>query len=255
MRESNSPDAIVQHVRVVAHIRANKWKVEWIEPNQGLVDYVTSAQIIAPWKERKAFLKEEACERRLREHNKELGYQGDDAPVPAALYEVFDSIGDDLSFYKGILSGSPDALTRFSTRAKLPAIEVQSPGYVDRAGRIRLSFDFAIKLAQKFCAAEPATVLVGIDATEQEWTRKVSGGEMYLVGLLQKNARSLGIDSTMGWTRCSSRPTRGGNSASRTTGLGCAICTPKSRTRPRGCKIAPRHRKIKTQEKRTKSLH
>jgi len=41
-------------------IRGNKWKAEWIEPNAGLVDYVESGQLIAPWKEHKAVLREDA---------------------------------------------------------------------------------------------------------------------------------------------------------------------------------------------------
>jgi hypothetical protein len=58
-----------QRVRIVEHVRGNKWKAKWIDPNAGLVDYIGSGQLIVPWREHKAFLKEEASEDRLREHN------------------------------------------------------------------------------------------------------------------------------------------------------------------------------------------
>ena len=63
----------VERLKVLEHIRGNKWKAEWIEPNAGLVDYVESGQLIAPWKEHKAVLREEADRQRIDEHN---GRQG-----------------------------------------------------------------------------------------------------------------------------------------------------------------------------------
>src|SRR5579884_2443306 len=74
LREKRSPDAPIQRVRVIEHVRRNKWRVEWVDPNPGLVDYVESGQLIAPWKGLKAFLKEEENERRLREYNDSHGY-------------------------------------------------------------------------------------------------------------------------------------------------------------------------------------
>jgi hypothetical protein len=34
-----------QRVKVLAHIRLNKWRAKWIQPNPGLIDYVESAHI------------------------------------------------------------------------------------------------------------------------------------------------------------------------------------------------------------------
>ena len=34
-REKHTPGTPFQHVRVIEHIRADKWKVEWIAPNPG----------------------------------------------------------------------------------------------------------------------------------------------------------------------------------------------------------------------------
>ncbi len=66
-REKRISGASLQCIRILQHIRHNKWKAEWVEPNSGLTDYVESSQIIVPWKEHKAFLRDEeergtACE-------------------------------------------------------------------------------------------------------------------------------------------------------------------------------------------------
>ena len=59
LREKREIGVPFQRVRIIEHVRKNKWKAKWIEPNPGLVDYVESGQLIVPWKERKAFLREE----------------------------------------------------------------------------------------------------------------------------------------------------------------------------------------------------
>jgi hypothetical protein len=67
VRGSKSP---LQRIKVLQHLRHNKWQAEWIEPNPGLIDYVESAQIVVPWKERKAFLRNEENAAGLVERNK-----------------------------------------------------------------------------------------------------------------------------------------------------------------------------------------
>jgi hypothetical protein len=74
VREKRVTAAPFQRVRIVEHIRGNKWKAEWIEPNPGLIDYVESSQMIVPWKEHKAYLKEEEDATRLQDHNHRVGY-------------------------------------------------------------------------------------------------------------------------------------------------------------------------------------
>src|SRR5205807_6238530 len=79
-REKRVPGGPVERVRVLEHIRGNKWKTEWIEPNPGLVHYVESGQLLCPWKERKAFLKEEENRERLLKHNDDQGYS-ENSPI------------------------------------------------------------------------------------------------------------------------------------------------------------------------------
>ena len=58
-REKRTPGTPFQRVRIIEHIRGNRWKAEWVEPNPELIHYVESGQLIVPWKEHKAFLKDE----------------------------------------------------------------------------------------------------------------------------------------------------------------------------------------------------
>lgn len=184
MREKRHPGEPFQRVRVLEHIRRNKWRVQWVEPNPGLVDYVESRQLVVPWKELRAFLKEEEDENRIREHNKRHGYDHEDSPVVVALQQVFESVGESLDFHKGSLVGMPEAIERVVARAGVTSRSTSFVSYVDRRGQVHQPFDVALDLARKFCAAEPATVLVGVEATEREWTSKANRGEDYIIGLL-----------------------------------------------------------------------
>jgi hypothetical protein len=186
LREKRTPGGSFQHVRIIEHIRGNKWKAEWIEPNPGLVHYVESGQLIVAWKERRAFLKEEESEERLQNQNRIHGYD-ERSPIAKALYEVFESVGDDVSFYKGVLRCSPEALERFKVRAGVAPENCSLVAYKDRSGTLRLPFDEAFELARRFCAAEPAAVLVKIEATEREWSQTARRpGEEYIIGLLNE---------------------------------------------------------------------
>ena len=177
-------DAPLQRVRVLGHIRGSKWRAEWIDPNPGLVHFVESGHLLVPWKEHKAFLKEEADETRLEEQNAREGYERD-SPVTRALEQVYESVGDDgVNFYNGTLSGTPEALERLKLRAGVP-VDKQSPfSYVDRRGEINLSFADALEIARAFCATEPTTILTSIETTERQWTSDARRGEDHIIPLL-----------------------------------------------------------------------
>lgn len=187
LRESRRPDVEVHRVRILEHVRGNKWKAEWIEPNAGLIDYVESKSLLVRWKQRNAFLRDEQRWRTLREHNERHGYK-EGSPPTTALEEIFESAGEqELTFYRGTLEGSPKALDRVKKRAGTDPMERSLLTYVDRHGRIHAPFDEALGLAQAFCAAEPSTVLVGVEATERKWTRDATEpGSDHLVGLLNE---------------------------------------------------------------------
>src|SRR4051812_35477995 len=106
----------VQRIRIVENVRGSRWKAEWIDPNPGLVHYVESGHLIAPWKGLKALLREEEAAARLREHNATVGYERD-SPLEKAVEQVFESVGESLMFWRGVLSGSREALDRVKARA------------------------------------------------------------------------------------------------------------------------------------------
>ena len=186
LREKRVAGVPLQRVRILEHVRGNKWKAEWVEPNPGLVDFVESAQLIVPWREHRAFLRDEVATARLREHNEKVGYEKG-SPIADALMDVFESTGEQVQLDQGTLHGRPDAMDRIRARAKAVA-GTSLVAFVDRHGELQAPFDEALDLGRKFCAAEPATVLTGIEATERKWAAEAgrAGGD-YLVGLLNES--------------------------------------------------------------------
>jgi hypothetical protein len=185
-REKRKPGIPFERLKILEHIRGNKWKAEWIEPNTGLVDYVESGQLIAPWKENKAVLREEADRQRIDEHNERQGYRLK-SPITNALSEVFESVGEEVTFWGGSLRGKPDAIDRLKTRISLKSGQHSPYSYVDRQGMLFLPFDEAIEIARKFCAVDPQAVLVKIEAGERDWVQTArTPGEEYIIPLLNE---------------------------------------------------------------------
>jgi hypothetical protein len=193
LREKRVPGAPFQRIRIIEHIRGNKWKAKWIDPNPGLIDYVESGHLIVPWKEHKAFLRDEEHEERLREYNERHGYP-EGSPIDEAVFQVFESAGDQIYYRSGVLSGQPEAIERLKVRAGMDPKDKSSPGYTDRGGILHLPFDEALVLARKLCAVEPSTVLVGVEATERDWEQKARRpGEEYIIQLLNEYRASWAI--------------------------------------------------------------
>jgi hypothetical protein len=103
------------------------------------------------------------------------------------MYIVYESIKDEVSYYNGVLSGSPEAFGRVRARAGIDG-ELRSPfSYTDRGGTLHLPFGDAVDLARAFCAAEPVTVLAECEGTEREWSSQSrQPGQGYMVGLLSE---------------------------------------------------------------------
>ena len=186
LREKRTTGARLQRVRVIAHVRGNKWKVQWIDPNPGLTDYIESGQLVALWAEHKAFLKEEENAGRMWDYNERHGYDYEDSPLVTALYQVFESVADGMDYYRGELKVTPEVLERFKARAGIAEVPTAPPAYTDRQGRLHLPFDTAIDMARRFCAAEPSTVLVGVEVTERDWTHRATHNDDYLLPLLNQ---------------------------------------------------------------------
>jgi hypothetical protein len=185
-REKREAGAPLQRVRILQHICRSKWKAQWIDPNPGLTDCVESGQLVALWKEHKAFLQEEENAERLREHNNIHGYDGN-SPIDNAVVQVFEAVGEQVQCYRGGLSGAPEAIERVKARANVRSSGEPYTAYRDRKGTLHWPFDAAFELARKFCAAEPSTVLAGVESMESEWSSESSRpGEEYIIPLLNQ---------------------------------------------------------------------
>lgn len=179
-----TPQAQVQRVRALEHIRSDKWRVEWVEPDRGLVDFAKSKHLICPWGERKAFLRDERHAVELREEAKR-DWPGDDHPLGIAVSEVLESAGEPVDVWRGILSGPPDALERVAQRAGYTWPATLN-AYTDRHGQSHHPPKTAVGLAKAFAAAEPATVLLHIELGERKWEIQVrEAGRSHILPLLE----------------------------------------------------------------------
>jgi len=167
LREPVKPGVEFQHIRVLQHVRGTNWRVEWVNPNRGLIDFVTSKNIIVPWKERAAFLRDERNAQALARFVGDR-FPGDDSPIVSAVESVLSATGEGgaLFTYRGVLHYEPDALARVAARAGVDP-PTHHAGYVDRHGEHHLPFECAISLARAFAAAEPRTVLDFVDGEER----------------------------------------------------------------------------------------
>jgi hypothetical protein len=166
-REAPRQKSEFQQVRAIESVRS-RWKVEWVEPNPGLTDYVKSVNLIVPWQERRALLREEeSWERLIEACSKECpGYEH---PLTDAVNIVLESTGENTWVgSKGEWSAMPDVLERIGQRAGMK-LEIQYPAFLDRRGEAHLSFATAADLAQAFAASEPQTVLLSVEAEQRKY--------------------------------------------------------------------------------------
>jgi hypothetical protein len=176
-RENPLRQAALQRVKVVDHIR-RKWKVQWISPNDGLVDYVRSAQLVVPWQDRTTFLADESNWDRLKEACHQ-SWPGNSHPVSEAVDLIFDSTGEVVWVdNSGALCGPIDALERIGQRASWK-VQLVSPAFIDRDETARFPFDIALDLARAFAKSEPQAVLWEVESLERkyEWDVRQLGNE------------------------------------------------------------------------------
>lgn len=98
--------------------------------------------------------------------------------------QVFDSVGDDLSFYNGVLTGSPSAIDLFKARIGEVAYAQSPSAYVNRDGSLHLPFGDALHFARAFCAIEPAAALLTIETTERQRQQDARRGNDHILPLL-----------------------------------------------------------------------
>jgi hypothetical protein len=172
IREPVAVGVEFQRVKVLERVRGAKWRVEWIDPNPGLVDFTESRNIVVAWQERKEFLRDERNDATLERDVRESGFPGNQHPVAQAVHTVIAATGEpDMYVWHGVLNYPVDALPRVAHRAGID-VPTHPAGYINRHGRGRLPWTVAMTLAQAFARNEPTTVLDLIDTEERNWPVK-----------------------------------------------------------------------------------
>lgn len=189
VREPPRPGVEMQKVKVLERVRSGRWKVEWVDPNPGLVDYVRSANIICRWADRRPLIRDEESYEHLRAASDAV-WPGDDHPLRHAVDEVLESTGEpSIGLVHGLLAESPEVIDRMCARAGIEAADLPDHhlAFVDRQGKLHLSFGAALHLAKAFAAAEPSTVLLHVDTAERQYVAEASEPfNSYLVPLLER---------------------------------------------------------------------
>jgi len=188
----------IERVRILRHVRASKWEVEWLDgENAGLRDFVASRQLVFPWSGRTKYLRAEELRSRFDEYNRPQ-YEALGTPIERAIEQTIEAAGEpSLMFFGGHLWGKQDAFERFVARAgRDPKKEIERAlySYVDQLGDMHVAAEQAHELARAFTMAEPRTVLDNVAATEIKWSRDVKEpGNDYLLPLLNEYRASWAI--------------------------------------------------------------
>jgi uncharacterized protein (UPF0335 family) len=168
-REKRQPGVPFLKVKLLAKVgRGGKVQVRFEDgPFPGLEEYVHTRQLVVPWGERQAFIRDEE---RLEQIKKAAAAYGDKARSDA-VEAILESTGESSAWLSGNgLSMPRDAIERLARRAGLdgdPA-KLDPLGFQDRFGNIHLPPQGAEILARAFAAAEPETVLTYIEGEEEE---------------------------------------------------------------------------------------
>jgi hypothetical protein len=143
-------------------------------------------QLVVLWKDRRSFLRDEDNWHLLEACGS--SWPGHDHPLSEAVDLIIDSTGEREIYVgnRGELCCSEGALDRVQQRANIE-ISIDKPGFRDRQNTLRLPFEVAVTLARAFAAAEPQTVLLQVETSEQRYEQESREiGNFYLVPLLQR---------------------------------------------------------------------
>ena len=174
--------------------RKGKLKIRFEDgPHPGLEEYVSTRQIVVPWGERRAVLRDEERAARLDEHAREFF----DAALGEAASAVLESTGEpgaDVTPTGTVMD--EDELQRIMDRAGLqgePA-DLHPLAFRDRSGGVHLPLEAAVGLARAFAATEPKTVVGYLDDREEEYRlRGNRAGERWWHEYLREKSPSFAI--------------------------------------------------------------
>lgn len=128
----------LERVRAIELVRGRR-KVEWIDPNPGLTDYVRAVNLIVPWPGAKAFLKEESRMDALVARCDDE-WPGNEHPVSTAVDTVLDTTGEAIAVDNhGVTTADDGVIERVAARARVE-LPVAPPAFTDRFKRDHFPF-------------------------------------------------------------------------------------------------------------------
>jgi len=158
-------DGSIEKVVFVGVLRSQQAKVRWVDGvDSGREGWIRTQQLLCPWGERRAFLRDEESAAALAAE-----YRRDRDPVVEdAIDHVMTSSGE-VGGYIRAWREEPAVIQRMWSRAKLKGEPLDQPGaFADRHGRWHLSWRSAQLWSQAFAAQEPETVNLYLDHIERE---------------------------------------------------------------------------------------
>ncbi len=190
-RDKVTPGTPLLKVKLLDKVgRGGRVKIRFEDgPHPGLEEYARTRQLIVPWGQRRALMRDEERLESLAEHHARVGAS---RAVAGAISAVLESSGEPSAYCTTDGLAMPEEeLDGIVSRAGLkeaPA-DLHPLAFRDRHGQVHLPIEAAEGLARAFAAAEPQTVLMYIQDREEEYkTRGYQPGERIYHQFLREDA-------------------------------------------------------------------
>jgi hypothetical protein len=164
LRENAANRSGLLKVRYVGPARRGRVRVRYSDGNlNGLDEWVRTRSLMCRWADRKAFLRDEEREQKIRE----VSHRTRDFVVEEAISGVIEASGD-VGGFRLTWTADPERIRRLWRRAGLETDPLREPyAYADRQGIIHLTYQSALAWAIAFAKAEPEPVLTWLEDWEE----------------------------------------------------------------------------------------
>jgi hypothetical protein len=175
-REKRGPRYPMLKVRLLKKVgRKGKIKIRFEDgPHSGLEEYVSTRQLVAPWGQRRAVLRDETLAAALDAHAAQVA----DPAFGEAASAMLVSTGEPGAGATAVgTMMSESELQRIIDRAGLTSApaDLHPLAYRDHHDCVHLPLEATVGLARAFAAAEPTTVVGYLDDQEEEMRLRGNG--------------------------------------------------------------------------------
>ncbi len=153
----------LHRVELLGQAKSGIWRVRFLDdPNPGFIDYVRSRSIIVRWRDKEAFLHDEAASAEVRSVSRQQVTAFSDLAVADATDAVLNAAADifveESDDYVAVVPLTTARQVGRRAGFLEPPWEWDSAAFVDRHGSVHLPFRAAYRLARAYAVAEPLTV-------------------------------------------------------------------------------------------------